>query len=605
MAKEQLNDYTYGEMLVTPGYDVDFAVGTTYSINPQALLVVPMALGMLSEEGKSISPICILEGIRRSADKFVLFCNRGGMHVPQSSQSFLPLLDSCIFEVTNKKKPLSNFHPKVWILKETSREDETDQQIKVVVMSRNLTFDNNLDMVVSLTGKIEGERADNEKHQPLVSFLDSLSKFVSSSNTENSATIKEKRRRIRELIGFILRVDHFDVDTDLFEEDGYEFVPFLFGNNLNARVEYPQSFQGHDQMTISPFLSIQTLRELDANVKGRHILVTTSGYVTKDVYDMFDKEGHKIYVMKEGMTHNDIMPTDLHAKTYLVCNPKGEYGNYLFIGSANATLSAFHCNSEFILRLQYKYGKHLVFDTFRREFLQMGSNDEESRIFEPVNVAPETEDNHDTKEMEAFVRKFITADFAAVCKPNADGTYDVEIKANVMCDDCYSIYIAPMQTSGYKVKLEEKTTFHNITLARLSDFYIVTVRDEEGDSMEKVIKIQTQGIPSKERDIAIYRSVIDSKEKFLNYLSFVLSDNPEEYMFEMEQTERMVRGTSDNGNVLNTSVNIYEQMLKMASASPKRLDEIEDIVKKVGNEKYAKEFLAVYKTFKQALKLIR
>ena len=166
-------------------------------------------------------------------------------------------------------------------------------------MSRNLTFDNNLDMVVSLTGKIEGERADNEKHQPLVSFLDSLSKFVSSSNTENSANIKEKRRRIRELIGFILRVDHFDVDTDLFEEDGYEFVPFLFGNNLNARVEYPQSFQGQDQMTISPFLSIQTLRELDANVKGRHILVTTSGYVTKDVYDMFDKEGHKIYVMKE------------------------------------------------------------------------------------------------------------------------------------------------------------------------------------------------------------------------------------------------------------------------------------------------------------------
>lgn len=174
-----------------------------------------------------------------------------------------------------------------------------------------------------------------------------------------------------------------------------------------------------------------------------------------------------------------------------------------------------------------------------------------------------------------------------------------------MSEDRYTLFIAPMQTPNYKVKLEEETTFHNITLAWLSDFYIVTVRDEEGDSMEKVIKIQTQGIPSKERDIAIYRSVIDCKEKFLNYLSFVLSDNPEEYMFEMEQTERMVRGTSDNGNVLNTSVNIYEQMLKMASASPKRLDEIEDIVKKVGNEEYAKEFLAVYKTFKQTLKLIR
>lgn len=42
------------------------------------------------------------------------------------------------------------------------------------------------------------------------------------------------------------------------------------------------------------------------------------------------------------MTHNDIMPTDLHAKTFLVCNSKGEYGNFLFVGSANATYAAFH-----------------------------------------------------------------------------------------------------------------------------------------------------------------------------------------------------------------------------------------------------------------------
>ncbi len=34
MAKEQLCNYTYGEMLVSPGCDVDFAIGTTYSVNP-------------------------------------------------------------------------------------------------------------------------------------------------------------------------------------------------------------------------------------------------------------------------------------------------------------------------------------------------------------------------------------------------------------------------------------------------------------------------------------------------------------------------------------------------------------------------------------------
>ncbi len=89
MAKEQLCNYTYGEMLVSPGYDVDFAIGTTYSVNPQALLIIPMALGLLSSNNEAAvqSPICLLEGIRRSANKFVLFCNKGGTHIPSNCQT--------------------------------------------------------------------------------------------------------------------------------------------------------------------------------------------------------------------------------------------------------------------------------------------------------------------------------------------------------------------------------------------------------------------------------------------------------------------------------------------------------------------------------------
>lgn len=101
MAKEQLCNYTYGEMLVSPGYDVDFAIGTTYSVNPQALLIIPMALGLLSSNNEAAvqSPICLLEGIRRSANKFVLFCNKGGTHIPSNCQPYLSLMDNCIYEV--------------------------------------------------------------------------------------------------------------------------------------------------------------------------------------------------------------------------------------------------------------------------------------------------------------------------------------------------------------------------------------------------------------------------------------------------------------------------------------------------------------------------
>lgn len=603
MAKEQLCNYTYGEMLVSPGYDVDFAIGTTYSINPQALLIIPMALGLLSSncESEVQSPICLLEGIRRSTDNFVLFCNKGGMHISLNSQPYLSLMDNCIYEVKNPQNPLSNFHPKVWIIQETNRTNKNEQQIKVIVMSRNLTLDNNLDMVVSLTGKIGKQDINNKKHEPLIDFLTSLISLMGNGTSNNRHIIKAKKKKIKMVIESIRKVKNFEIDTDLFEKDGYEFIPMLFGQNLNKNIKYPKAWQGTEQMTISPFIDIKTLQELNKNVKNRHILVTTSGYVSKDIYNQFNKEGHKIYVMKDGMTHNDIMPTDLHAKIYLVCNPKGEYGNFLFIGSANATQAAFHANSEFIIRLQYKYGKHLVFDTFRKEFLQMDARDEESKIFETVNFPPESEETHETSELEAFVRKYITEDFSAQCHANANGNYDVIIKTGHH-DNKYRIQIAPMQAAGYKVDIENEAILSNLTLAQLSDFYIISIQDADGLNIDKVVKIPTEGIPYEERDIAIYKSVVDSKEKFLRYLSFMLTDDMDEYLFDAEQSMKLIAENGNDKISAPLSLNIYEQLLKAASSNPKKFIEIEDVIRKIGKEEYTQEFLEIYKTFKEAIK---
>ena len=155
---DMMQDLVYGDMLTTPGYDVEFAVGTTYSMDMKALLIVPYSLGMFGDLGSNVksSPMFLLESIRRSSNKFALFCHRGGIHMPQETQSYYPLVENSIFEF--KEKPMSNFHPKLWVIREHNRENKEQRQIKVVIMSKNLTFDNNLDVVVSLTGEINTER---------------------------------------------------------------------------------------------------------------------------------------------------------------------------------------------------------------------------------------------------------------------------------------------------------------------------------------------------------------------------------------------------------------------------------------------------------------
>ena len=59
-----MQDLIYGDVLSTPGYDVEFAVGTTYSLDMKALLIVPYSLGMFGDLSENVkaSPLFLLEG---------------------------------------------------------------------------------------------------------------------------------------------------------------------------------------------------------------------------------------------------------------------------------------------------------------------------------------------------------------------------------------------------------------------------------------------------------------------------------------------------------------------------------------------------------------
>ena len=87
-----MQDLIYGDVLSTPGYDVEFAVGTTYSLDMKALLIVPYSLGMFGDLSENVkaSPLFLLESIRRSSDKFALFCHRGGIPHAEGNIKLFP-----------------------------------------------------------------------------------------------------------------------------------------------------------------------------------------------------------------------------------------------------------------------------------------------------------------------------------------------------------------------------------------------------------------------------------------------------------------------------------------------------------------------------------
>lgn len=192
MIKPAEDRLSYSKLLKPPvDYVVDFAVGTTYSLDLEALVGVPMAFN-LGEEMESEfmrNPLLALESLRRDAEKFILFCEGGQIKVPNGINYVYSLLEESVCEVLLPNKHA--FHPKVWVLK--YKHKETEEAIyRLLVLSRNLTFDRSWDLVVALEGKETNAR--KRKNIPLVTFLNELSKYVKNKNK-----IKQMKEFIEEI----------------------------------------------------------------------------------------------------------------------------------------------------------------------------------------------------------------------------------------------------------------------------------------------------------------------------------------------------------------------------------------------------------------------
>lgn len=594
---DMLKDLCYGDLLATPGYDVDFAVGTTYSLDLKSMLIVPYSLGMFGDLSGQVrqSPMFLLESIRRSSKHFVIFCQRGGIHVPPESQSFYPLLEDSIIEMQDRNSPMSNFHPKLWLIREYNRQDRDDVQLKVVIMSKNLVIDNNIDVVVSMTGKVGRENSGNrQKHQPLHDFIYTLAEY----------TTGKQRRQIEILADDLYSIKRFDVDESRFEHEGYDFIPLFYGKNYNDQVSFPGSFQGSSVMTVSPFIDIQTLQELNVRIgkNGKSVLVTRGDYVTEKVYGLFDKENADVWIVNDQMADNDIVSVDLHAKTYMVVGPKHDDASIcLYIGSANATYAAFHNNAEFLLRLRLKRGQ-MVFDKFKREFLQINDNNE-SLVYEQLNAPIETAKEGGYTDLEKYIRELLTYDFkATVSKGEGDNLFNVAVHSKKIKDKRYGIKIYPLQMPSLSCGIDSDMVFKGIPLSKLSEFYVITGNDGE-NKVQNVIMIPTKGIPD-DRNDEIFKSIVDTEEKFYNYVSFMLCDDPEEFAMELRQAAQTI-GNNTSHVANGMPVRIYEQILRIAASNPERLTQLDDVIRIVKDKKYVEEFKQLYDTFRPLIPKLR
>ena len=589
------NRVDYGELLIEdPDYELDQAVGMTYSLDMETLMGIPLCLGMCGEmtSGQRNNPLYVLEAIRRTGKKLSIFCNAGCIKVPKTEGRLYVLLEESIHEVRLAKSTY-NFHPKLWILQYHNIYDGTIL-IKLVVLSRNLTFDQSMDMAIEMSGFVGSEI--NPKNQPIADMLTFVSQFDSRKNA------------YQQLISNVKKVEAFQM-LDCFED--YEFHPFgIYGKSENGikkvtskqyRKTAREMFKNCDALfVISPFLSEGVIGELldDGNPSEyagptQRCLITRKTSVTNRIYQAFNRNAQDegIWVMNPAFSSNDALEDgdtygdanrDIHAKVYYT--EKYDEPHKLYIGSLNASQNAFDHNVEFLLELQYK-NYHSSYRSIKEDFIP-----DEECPFVPLPDLDETsnEPEKDEVDFRAEVYGIQRAEIVA-----EDSVFTIKVYAD---NDFEGVTIRPFYVKTDIQPLMRSVEFKDVPLKNLSNMFILTK-----DGAECLVRLEVTGMPSEEREDAIFNEIISNRSMFMTYMRFLLDeDDYDSISLEELEMGKTTEGNGTEGYGFSTEPDFYEKMLRAAANHPEQLDSMYEVTERLADDKIGEEFRQLLELFMKA-----
>lgn len=598
------NRLDYGELLCPPdGYEFDLAVATTYSADLGTLLSIPVALvyAQTLEGDLTGTQFQLLEAIKRFSKQVKIYHQKGQIHVPAKLNWLHAYLEDALVPILPDDAFIA-FHPKLWVIRYSPMDGESDftARYRVIVLSRNLTFDRSWDVAASLDGVLG--KKPKKSNRPLVDFvryLDGLSPIP----------------RLDEMLEELSRVD-FDTPYPF---ESHSFHPMGV-----------KGYQGHaitntssrDTLVISPFLHKEALRQLRNNT-GRHFhLFSARHELEKIPTELLSVMGsyHLSDLIIDGERHTnteegsgDTQQQNLHAKLFIFENADE---TSWFLGSANATRAAVESNVEFMLELRGKGNATKIRPRLRE---LAGESDGEGAF---VRFDPESggkEDNEESlKEVQnrRFEYALLKSDIHGKVELAENGkNYDLTLNFDLMGLPALPGIVLTVKPFNSAQSLnpqrlhpgrKESCAFGNLAEVELSRFIHFRIEASDGGLQhEFLIRIDIEGLPEGRLE-NILRKIIDSSDKFFDYLRFLLADEiKKEDLLEAVISGVPPQHSSDMAEGWHFHLPIYEQLLVTASRSPGKLADVDEIIRHLASGDsetvVPEEFLSFWEAFRSSI----
>ena len=570
------------------GYRLDFAVLTTYTLDLEALLVLPLSVLVHPEGGLEellADPLRLHQAIRDAGDRVHAFVDEKGIAIPRGARSLYSMLEPSVHPV---RAPNGGaFHPKVWVARFTAVEEGAKDLLRVAVLSRNLTFDRSWDIALA-SEALRRSRRFVAASRPLHDFLVTLPQLATGSIPQ----------------GIVERVDVLadQVTRTAFPAPhGFESpIEFHAIGLTRGRRTWSPPTSGHRALAVAPFVNRTGLDAVgglggkdrilvsrqevldklsdDALAAWKEILVLseTAHGEAEDVPADTNEEGPADTAgtsEDEPGTAAEPRPSGLHAKMIAV-----EHGWRVTwsVGSANLTGAAFTgSNVEMMASVKGKKGgasgsgiHHFLDGGFQKLCVQYRRVEQDAEDPQVIEARA---------RLEAARDALVGAALRVACAFDGD-LWTLRLDGSVPAsDDDVQVVAWPVSVTEDQARPMDEPPSWRLPVARLTAFiaFRMSVPVRGVDDVRMTLRLPARGMPA-DRIHQILRTLLDSPEKFLRFLRALLGGL--DAVLGWTEDAGLGDGAAPWGIGGDGGETLLDDLVRAASRDPARLEPVRRLI---------------------------
>ncbi len=578
------NRIEYGDQLIpTDGYELAYAIGTSYSLDLEALMILPVALFYAQKLDSNADELRydMLDAITKAADKITVYYQNGQLKVPQKYHHLMAYWEKGIQPVTMPHHA-SSFHPKVWIIRYEGK--GLAPKYRVLVTSRNLTLARDWDMAFATDGEISDK--EQPKNKPLVHFLQYL-------NTTGKKTIPEAFLNDLQKVKF-----------DLPEKfDAFKFVPIGIPNPETSKPYTNPITAGknlwEEMLIVSPFVDKTTLNKIFEITTKKPFLLSR-----KEELDAVEKETlnqlecWQFYTYFERAEFNpdfedggsEPMPQHLHAKLFVATQ---NHVPYWYLGSANCSDPAQGRNVEFMVELKAGNWAGLKTKDIFKALTDPNKSDNITLFTEykpEYRVSVEEQKNIDLaiRKIKYDLTQLPVKGTAILIEGGTAYNLSIQIDAShLTLSKGFEVKLKPLpenQKAGVAINPEKINSIDNFggyAETALSIFLVFEIAKDGHVHSQFLLPMEIE-LPNSRLN-KIFSAIIDSREKFLKYLTFLLTGEETDLIGNANGKKDKKSGTGNDAWAF-TGTPVYEKLLIASSRFPDKLKSIDTLIQRLKAE---------------------